>query len=272
MIQPAHITNEGWPGPTGRVASATRGSRTDVRLSGNPRIDIVVQASRLQPVRARAPRGFTLIELLVAISVSVILLTVLAFVLRISVSTMRDANSRTSMTERLRNMNIRLRSEVGGMLPVVRANNATYQISDSNGQSNNVLTFASTTTAAGRNVSLDVRYEFIPDAVRPENSRLVRYRDKTGPYDLVNQDTINPLFTLGDDTFAPETLADVVITNVRAVTFEVITPPPPANTTNELNPRVLPQAIKLTITYGPDMGDPQAIENGVFYFPVYRGS
>jgi prepilin-type N-terminal cleavage/methylation domain-containing protein len=219
-----------------------------------------------------APRGFTLLELLVAISVSVILLTILAFVLRISVSTMRDANSRTSMTERLRNMNIRLRSEIGGMLPVQRANNAMLQITNSNGQTANVLVFAATTSAAGRTVSIDVKYEFIPDAAKPENGRLIRYRDTTGPYDLVTPDKVNPLYTLGDDNFSAETQADVMITNVRAVKFETIDPPPALNSTLDLHPRVLPQAIKVTITYGPDLGDPQALENGVFYFPVYRGS
>ena len=220
----------------------------------------------------RRPRGFTLLELLVAITISVILLTVLAFVLRISVSTMRDANSRTSMTERLRNMNIRLRSEIGGMLPVQRPNVAMYQIGNSNSVTNNVLTFASTTSSGGRNISIDVRYEFIPDATHPENGRLVRYRDATGPFDLIDPNKVNPLFALGDDQFAPETQADVVITNVRAVKFEAVDAPPPLNSTVDLHPRVLPQAIKLTITYGPDLGDPQAIENGVFYFPIYRGS
>lgn len=223
-------------------------------------------------VKRHAPRGFTLLELLVSISVSVILLTILAFVLRISVSTMRDANSRTSMTERLRNMNIRLRSEIGGMLPVQRASNAMYQITSSNGQTGNVLVFASTTSAAGQMVSIDVKYEFIPDAAKPENGRLIRYRDATGPFDLVTPDKVNPLYALGDDVFSPEMQADVVITNVRAVKFEAIDPPPALNSTLDLHPRVLPQAIKVTITYGPDLGDPQALENGVFYFPVYRGS
>jgi hypothetical protein len=204
--------------------------------------------------------------------VSVVLLTVLAFVMRISVATMRDANSRTSMTERLRIMNIRLRQEAGGMLPVERANNAMYQIADSQGLKSNVLVFASTTSAAGKVVSIDVKYEFIPNAASPEKGRLVRYRDKTGPYDLVDPNKVNPQYTLGDDQFSPETESDVMLTNVRAVTFEAVDPPPPLNSTNDLQPRVLPKSVKMTITYGPDIGDPQAIENAVFYFPVYRGS
>lgn len=217
-------------------------------------------------------RGFTLLEVLVAVSVSVVLLTVLAFVMRVSVSTMRDANSRTSMAERLRNMNIRLRQESGGMLPIQRVNNAMYQITDSQGLTKNVLLFASTTSAAGKVVSIDVKYEYIPDLAAPEKGRLVRYRDKTGPYDLIDPNKVNPTYTLGDDQFAPETESDVVLTNVRAVTFEAIDPPPPLNSTNDLHPQVLPKSIKMTVTFGPEIGDPQAIENGVYYFPVYRGS
>jgi prepilin-type N-terminal cleavage/methylation domain-containing protein len=220
----------------------------------------------------RPARAFTLLEVLVAISVSVILLTVLAFVMRISVATMRDANGRTSMTERLRIMNIRVRQEVGGMLPIRRANDTTYQLTDSQGLKNNVLAFAATTSAAGKVVSIDVKYEFIPDTASPEKGRVIRYRDKTGPYDLTDPNKVNPQYALGDDQFSAEAEADVVLTNVRAVTFEAVDPPPPLNSTNDLHPRELPRSIKLTITYGPDLGDPQAIETGVFYFPVYRGS
>ncbi len=42
--------------------------------------------------------GFTLIELLVAIAVSVVLLSILAFVFRISTSATRDASSRVALT------------------------------------------------------------------------------------------------------------------------------------------------------------------------------
>src|SRR5271154_4560156 len=99
-------------------------------------------------------RGFTLLELLVTIAVSTILITILAFVMRISVSTMRDANSRGSLTERLRTMNIRLRQEVGGMLPVDRSSGAAFQITDSNGRTGNVLIFSSSTSDNGKTVSV----------------------------------------------------------------------------------------------------------------------
>jgi type II secretory pathway pseudopilin PulG len=214
--------------------------------------------------------GFTLLELLVTIAVSIILITILAFVMRVSVSTMRDANSRSSLTERIRTMNIRLRDEIGGMLPIERSSGATYQISNSSGQTANVLVFASTTSDSGKTVSIDVKYEFIPDSASPELGRLVRYRDATGPYDPVDPNKINPLYALGDDKFLPEAQGDVLLVNVRSVKFEAVDPPPPSSNVL-LNPPSLPGAIRVTITYGPDVGDPQAIESAVFCFPVYRG-
>ena len=232
-----------------------------------------VQGPRVRGQQGARARGFTLLEVLVAIAVSVILLTILAFVMRISVTTMRDANGRASMTERLRSINIRVRQELGGMLPVPRGNGSNVQITDSNGQKNNVLVFATATSAGGRSVSVDVKYEFIPDAAHPENGRLVRYRDATGPYDLKDTTKINPAYVLGDDLFAPETQNDVLLTNVRSVLFEASDPPPPAPLTTglALDPKQLPSAIKMTVVYGPDLGDPDAVESGAYCFSVYRG-
>ena len=196
-------------------------------------------------------------RLLVTVAVSIILITILSFVMRISVSTMRDANSRGSLTERLRTMNIRMRQEIGGMLPIARSSaaGACFQIGNSNGLTGNVLVFSSSTSDSGKTVSIDVKYEYIPDTTSPDRGRLVRYRDATGPYDAVDPTKINPNYALGDDQFLAETQGDVLLVNVRSLTFETIDPPP-APAATDLHPRVLPGAIKVTITYGPDIGDP----------------
>lgn len=214
-------------------------------------------------------RGFTLIELLVSTAVATILLSILAFVFRLSIGATREANTRIGITERLRTITSRVRQEVGGMLPVKRASGMTYAINNSNSKIANVLTMASATNEDGRSVSVDVRYEFIPDAANPENGKIVRYRDATGPYDLAKPTLHNPAYATGDDTFAPQSEGSILLTNVRETKFEVIDPPPPPG--NGIDPRELPAAIKMTLTFGAPNADPSMTETFVMTFPVYRG-
>lgn len=239
-------------------------------------------------------RGFTLIELLVAIAVSVVLLSILAFVFKISTAATRDASSRVSLTERLRTLNIRLRQEVGSMLPVQRIDAAgkpypdkrTFAI-DPSGQ---WITFSTATQENGRPVSVDVRYEVVTDAVT-NITELVRRRDKTGPYKqnpITLAWTPNAKYLMGDDdpVNSWETLgrADVMVTNVLNCKFEAtdydipqgmegavggIPKATPSTTT--LSPRELPAAIKLTISFRAEVGNPEMQQDTVMVFPIYRG-
>jgi prepilin-type N-terminal cleavage/methylation domain-containing protein len=213
-------------------------------------------------------RAFTLIELLVSIAISVLLLSILAFVFRISTNATRNANSRVSLTERLRSLNIRLRQEIGGMLPVVRASNSlTYQISD------DTLIFAAATIENSKPVSIDVKYMYIKGkSDAPEKGMLIRYRDKTGPYDSTDPTKNNPNYKLGDDEWEPAQESDILLSNVRYVQFSVINPPPPATTsTTEFYPRELPSGVRLTIVFGPEVGDTDMLEPITMDFPVNRG-
>ncbi len=214
-------------------------------------------------------RGFTLIELLVSTAVATVLLSILAFIFRLSIGATREANTRIGITERLRTITSRVRQEIGGMLPVRRAGGSTCNVTNSNSKTANVLTMAAATNEDGRSVSVDVRYEFIPDTANPENGRIIRYRDMTGPYDLAKPTQHNPAYKLGDDSFAPADEGSVLLTNVRDVRFEIIdAPPPPANI---IEPRELPAAIRMTFTFGSTNGDPSMTETFVLTFPVYRG-
>jgi prepilin-type N-terminal cleavage/methylation domain-containing protein len=244
------------------------------------------------------PRGFTLIELLVAISVSVVLLSILAFVFKISTSATRDASSRVALTERLRTLNIRLRQEIGAMLPVRRVDAAgkpypdlrTFAISPTG----DWITFSTSTQENGRPISVDVRYELVPDPNDPSGTTmaLVRRRDKTGPYTqnpMTLVWTANPKYRLGDDNGANswETLgrADVMVTNVLNCKFEATdfdippgmegavggAPKVAPGAATMLAPRELPAAIKLTIEFRAEVGNPDMTQDSVMVFPVYRG-
>src|ERR1043165_9353758 len=95
----------------------------------------------------RKPRGFTLIELLVAITVSVILLSILAMVFKLATQATRDANQRIVLTERLRALNIRMRQEIGNMLdaPRSKAGDRTFDL-DAAGE---YIAFATSTDEDG---------------------------------------------------------------------------------------------------------------------------
>lgn len=235
--------------------------------------------------------GFTLIELLVAIAVSVILLSILAFVFRLATGATRDANSRVALTERMRSLNIRLRQEIGAMLAVQRLDGAgkpytdkrTYEITPStSGAANAMLRFTSATVQDGKNVSQDVRYEFVPDPGGDvEKNALVRWRDKTGNFDNVTRQ-VNPNYKMGDDKWelpasGPYFEADVIVKNVRFVAFKAWDIPPgfPGNPNPPdlagLNPRELPASIELDIEFGPETGNPDMLERAKLSFPIYRG-
>src|SRR5207249_3740533 len=89
--------------------------------------------SGLLIMRTRNPIGFTLVELLVSVTVSVVLLAILAMVFQLSTRATRNANTRIALTERMRAMNIRLRQEIGNMLDKAREDDTkekkTYIIS-----------------------------------------------------------------------------------------------------------------------------------------------
>lgn len=240
--------------------------------------------------RRRSPRGFTLIELIVAIGISVVLLSILAFIFRISTAATRDANSRISITERQRTINIRLRQEIGAMLPVPRTDanqvllspQRTFDIQNTNGLTANVLIFSTATVESGLPISVDVKYQFIPDTTTPEKGVLIRWRDSTGPYYTAGQPApavvgqINPGYFLGDDNFVNTNatpayfLSDVMMMNVRSCQFTAVDVPLPPSPT-ELNPRLLPSAIQLDMQFGPEVGNPDKIEFVRFVFPIYRG-
>ncbi len=243
-------------------------------------------------------RGFTLIELLVAITISVVLLSILAQVFRLATQATRDANTRISLVERLRALNIRMRQEFGNMLdkPRTAVNGATYEI----GGANDYFIFSTATDEDGRPVNVDVKYVF-KKGQNPVDGKLIRRRDLTGPYLLdtngqVQLDTsqtagntinasaipkVNPNYVIGDDQFFEDAMsaeqtsdATVMMTNVRAVTFTVLDPPlSPKNPAlaSMLNPRTLPAAVQMDIQYGPEVGNTENLEWLRIVFPVYKG-
>ncbi len=240
----------------------------------------------------RPSRGFTLVELLVSVTVSVVLLAILAMVFQLSTRATRNANTRIALTERMRALNIRFRQEVGNMLNIARTDDKdgkTYIISPGK----DWIVFSTATDEDGRAVNVDVKYEYKKGS-KPEDGKLIRRRDKTGPFLLDNSGEIdidpktkapkpNGTYLVGDGSFfedgkagdssAPST---VMLSNVREVIFRVIDPPPLPNDpalTTQLNPRTLPAAIEMQIKFGPEIGsgDIEATESLRLVFPVYRG-
>ncbi|HLX62146.1 MAG TPA: prepilin-type N-terminal cleavage/methylation domain-containing protein [Planctomycetota bacterium] len=241
--------------------------------------------------------GFTLIELLVAITISVMLLSILAMVFKLATQATRDANLRISTTERLRALNIRMRQEIGNMLDTPRPNakiaNATYD-TDANGT---YISFATSTDEDGRPVNVDVKYVF-KAGQKPEDGALIRRRDLTGPYVLdtngqVILDSVTGApkvqatqkYILGDEQFFEDSQSaegssesTVMMTNVRQVMFRIIDPPlaptDPALRTL-LNPRTLPAAIEMQIQYGPVIEGQAATDANLEWtkivFPIYKG-
>jgi len=239
------------------------------------------------PIQRRRNAGFTLIELLVAIGISVVLLSILAFVFRIATASTRDANSRVAITERMRSLNIRIRQEIGGMLPILRLDGAgkpfldkrTFDLAPDFWS----LTFSTATTENGRPVSVDVRYRFIENIADRDKSVLIREVDKTGPYEIDIatglKTKLNALYKLGDDQFeGPWGQREVMVANVRKVKFTVLDVPagmpggpPAASSATDLSPRELPSGVRLEIEFGPEVGNPDMLENAALVFPVYRG-
>jgi prepilin-type N-terminal cleavage/methylation domain-containing protein len=243
-----------------------------------------------KPAARKAARGFTLIELLVSVTVSVLLLAILAFVFRISTQATRSANTRIAITERLRSLNIRMRQEIGNMLdkPRTSVKGATYK-ADASGE---YLIFSTATDEDGRPVNVDVKYEFKKGG-DPVNGRLIRRRDLTGPYELDadgevvvdknNVPKVNAKYEVGDDQFFQDGAAaeksaasTVMMSNVRSVKFRVIDPPlapDDAALKTQLNPRTLPAAIEMEIQYGPELGsgDTENLDTIKIAFPIYRG-
>jgi prepilin-type N-terminal cleavage/methylation domain-containing protein len=273
---------------------------------------------------SRRGGGFTLIELLVAIGVSVVLLAILTFVFQVSTTASRDANSRVSLTERLRSLNLRLRQEVSGMVHKVRDNLTiaypfTYEMYRCFGlpekwpigppfngadRGHNILAFTTSTVQDGKPVTVDVCYIFQPGGYSgnpvPEQGRLIRLRDRTGP-----EAALDPVgevkYQLGDDrfwalnagasrlitlntdvknlSFSSADMAkfnkwiyssDVMMINVRNVEFFAVDPPP-VNTETQLNPRTLPAGIKMVIVFGPEVGNIDQMQRAEIFFPVQRG-
>lgn len=248
--------------------------------------------------RLSQPRAFTLIELLVAISVSVVLLSILAFVFKITTSATRDASSRVALTERHRTLNIRLRQEIGAMLPVQRLDGADKPYSDKRtfaiDPNFKWITFSTSTQENGRPVSVDVRYELVDDPSAPPGTTqaLVRRVDRTGPYKQDPTTLVwspNPKYKLGDDdpskSWEPLTREHVMVTNVTTLRFEAEDydiPPGMEGAAGYpvkkvlgadtmLNPRELPAAIKLTIEFSAEVGNPDMTQDSVMVFPIYRG-
>lgn len=240
----------------------------------------------------RHSKAFTLIELLVAITISVMLLSILAQVFKLATAATRDANMRISTTERLRALNIRMRQEFGNMLnnPRDKAHvvDATY---DFNKDSPDYISFSTSTDEDGRPVSVDVKYVFKKGA-NPKDGKLIRRRDLTGPYLLdndgqviidkkTNNPTVNPNYAIGDEQFFEDSKsaedsseATVMMTNVRSVKFRLLDEPlAPSDPTQKamLNPRTLPAAVEMEIEYGPDVGNLDNTESTKIVFPVYKG-
>jgi prepilin-type N-terminal cleavage/methylation domain-containing protein len=246
--------------------------------------------------RNESSRGFTLIELLVAISVSVVLLSILAFVFKISTSATRDASSRVALTERLRTLNIRLRQEIGSMLPIHRLDAGGKAYPDKRtfaiDPAGKWITFSTATQEAGRPVSVDVRYEFVTDPSISPYPVLVRRRDKTGPFKqnpVTQVWTPNTNYIMGDDdpgnSWETVGRADIMVSNVLTCRFEAGdydippgmegavggAPKAALGAATMLSPRELPAAIKLTIEFRAEVGNPDMTQDAVMVFPVYRG-
>jgi prepilin-type N-terminal cleavage/methylation domain-containing protein len=258
----------------------------------------------------RAGRGFTLIELLVAIGISVVLMSILAVVFTTSTAAQRQANTEVSLTERLRSLNLRVRQEIGGMVSApgpdpgryARTYPYTYEIRPAFGLNSNVLAFPAATVQDGKSVTVDLAYIFQPGkSPNFEEGRLIRLRDATGPQvgtpGYAVEGTTGKTYALGDDLWIASGLADnrlkavtldtflqgvdkslkppdadVMMTNVRSVTFEALDPPPEKDVADrQLNPRTLPAGIKMTITFGPEMGDVTKLRTEEIMFPVPRG-
>ena len=245
--------------------------------------------------RFRTPRrskAFTLIELLVAITISVMLLSILAQVFKLATAATRDANMRISTTERLRALNIRMRQEFGNMLNNPRPNahpvDATYDFIEAGAD---YISFSTSTDEDGRPVNVDVKYVF-KKGIKPSDGKLIRRRDLTGPYLLDNDGqvivdkntkspTINPNYAIGDEQFFEDAKsaedsseATVMMTNVRSVKFRILDKPlDPTDKTLQamLNPRTLPAAVEMEIEYGPDVGNLDNTESTKIVFPVYKG-
>jgi prepilin-type N-terminal cleavage/methylation domain-containing protein len=276
-------------------------------------------------------RGFTLIELIVAIGVSVVLLAILTFVFQVSTSASRDANSRVSLTERLRSLNLRLRQEVSGMVHKVRDNLSTlhpytYELYhcfsiattwpsttdvpkslQGTARGANVFAFTTSTVQDGKPVTVDVCYVFQPGGTSteriPEQGRLIRMRDRTGPEAATKPVKLSATsyvyYQLGDDRFwaADATnncvglseiksltysaadinkfnkwiySSDVMMINVRNVEFFEVDPPP-KDASTQLNPRTLPAGIRMVIVYGPEVGNIDQTQRAEIFFPVQRG-
>ncbi|MEI6232623.1 MAG: prepilin-type N-terminal cleavage/methylation domain-containing protein [Planctomycetota bacterium] len=243
----------------------------------------------------RRPRhGFTLIELLVAVTISVLLLSILAQVFKLATKATSDANMRISLTERIRALNIRMRQEIGNMLDVVRDESKVgkYACYDYDKTAQDYITFTTATDEDGRQVKVDVQYIFKKGS-KLETGKLIRRRDLSGPYILdangqieMNNSTkpptpkANPKYDLGDKLlFEDGKSADeshestVMMTNVRSVKFRIIDPPlvDAKVTATMLNPRALPAAIEMEIQYGPDVGTTDILETTKIVFPIYKG-
>ena len=223
--------------------------------------------ARFQPLRRS--KAFTLIELLVAITISVMLLSILAQVFKLATAATRDANMRISTTERLRALNIRMRQEFGNMLNNPRPNakpvDATYDFNEAGAD---YISFSTSTDEDGRPVNVDVKYVFKKGTSKPSDGKLIRRRDLTGPYLLdnygqvvvdkkTNSPTINPNYAIGDEQFFEDAKSaedssesTVMMTNVRSVKFRILDKPlDPTDKTLQamLNPRTLPAAVEMEI-------------------------
>ena len=238
-----------------------------------------------------------MIELLVAVTISVLLLSILAQVFKLATQATRDANMRISLTERIRALNIRMRQEVGNMQDIVRPQSkvAAYACYDFDANAKDYIAFVTSTDEDGRQVKTDVKYIF-KQGSKPENGKLIRRRDNTGPFLLdangqIVMDTTttpptpklnaNDKYILGDNSFFEDTKSaddssesTVMMTNVRAVKFRIIDPPLlPSDKTQAtlLNPRTLPAGIEMEIQYGPDVGNVDNLETTKIVFPIYKG-
>src|ERR1043165_2778267 len=153
---------------------------------------------------------------------------------------------------------------------------AAPKTANSSGAAGEYIAFATSTDEDGRSVNVDVKYIFKRGS-RPEDGKLIRRRDMTGPYVLDNDGQVvldkvtgapklNPTTNqkLGDDQFFEDTRSGdqssestVMMTNVRQVRFRVIDPPLDPNKDKAvlytiLNPRLLPAAVEMNIQYAPE--------------------